>query len=105
MSKRSGRVVLLANRISRPVLPPPIRDIVGSDFVDARDSAEVVQALHDTEVLITPQYLYSGAVRERPPRLKWMQLLTVGFERIAAAEILPDVVHNLRRRWSVGCRG
>jgi hypothetical protein len=26
-------------------------------------------------------------------------------ERIAAAEILPDVVHNLRRRWSVGCRG
>ena len=109
MSKRSGRVVLLANRISRPVLPPPIRDIVGSDFVDARDSAEVVHALHDMEVLITPQYLYTrGGGSGGAGKATEVEVDAVAdgrVERIAAAEILPDVVHNLRRRWSVGCRG
>ena len=76
MNGSSGRVVLLANPISRHLLASPMRRVLGSDLMDAADASEVVQALPDAEVLIIPQYVYSGmieaAVSQNPPKLRWI---------------------------------
>jgi phosphoglycerate dehydrogenase-like enzyme len=89
------RVALWAQPLSRPFLEARLRRIDGLDLVSARDEAEAVHAVAGAEVLVTGHNMYGGvieqAAKESAPGLRWIQLLTAGFDKLRRP-MIPDGV-------------
>jgi phosphoglycerate dehydrogenase-like enzyme len=81
------RIVLWAT-YAKPELIGRLEPILGDDLTVVADAEGFAAAIADAEALLCPDFLYGAqtaeTVRERGKRLRWLQMLTQGFENAQA---------------------
>jgi len=89
------RVLLWATPASRPAVTARLRRIEGLDLVSVDNEQAVIDALPDAEVLALQVFHYTpavaAAVRETAKKLRLIQILTVGYDRLVNAGIPPHI--------------
>jgi len=72
---------------SVPAITARLRAIPGLELTIADDDAALIAALPTAEILLTSDNLYTAEVarlvRERAPKLLWIQLLSAGYDAVA----------------------
>lgn len=90
------RVVLWAPKIQRPSVESSLKEVTGVRLDCVEDIAGLEARLPEAEVLVLPAFLYSTpvaqAVLERAPTLRWIQLLTVGFDQLVGKKLPERVI-------------
>jgi D-2-hydroxyacid dehydrogenase (NADP+) len=65
-----------------------LRELLGDDIVAAESDDELAAVIPEAELLLIPDSFYSAAVakalRERARKLKWIQLLSAGYDALAS---------------------
>jgi phosphoglycerate dehydrogenase-like enzyme len=78
--------VVVAAAFAKDEVIARLRSILGAGVTVAEDSAAIVRGLSDAEALFCADPFYSAevaaAVRGGAPKLKWIQLLTAGYDRL-----------------------
>ncbi|HYW76486.1 MAG TPA: D-2-hydroxyacid dehydrogenase [Gammaproteobacteria bacterium] len=82
-----------------------VRAIEGVDLIEVSSREELLEQLDAAEVLMLPSPLYdadmAAAVRTRARQLRWIQLLSAGYEEVLAHGVPPRVVvSNAGDAWS-----
>ena len=81
------RIVLWAT-FAKPELTARLGAVLGGGLAVVADAAELDAAVGEAEALLCPDFLYGAGVaktvRTRAKRLRWLQLLTQGFENAQA---------------------
>ena len=81
------RIVLWAT-YAKPELIGRLKPILGDDLIVVADPEELAATIADAEGLLCPDFLYGAqtaeTVRRRGKRLRWLQMLTQGFENAQA---------------------
>ena len=81
------RIVLWAT-FAKPELIGRLQALAGENLTVVANLAELGAAIAEADALVCPDFLYSAQVaemlRERAGRLRWLQLLTQGFEHAQA---------------------
>ena len=90
------RVVLWAPNISRAAVESALKQVAGVQLDCVEDAAGLEARLTEAEVLVLPAFSYSArvaqAVLERAPRLRWIQLLTVGYEGLVGQKLPERII-------------
>lgn len=85
------KIVLWASPASRRAMEARLKQISGATLVNAANEAEVIAALPDADVITLQVFNYTPAiaqaVRENAPKLRFFQLLTVGYDRLLKEKI------------------
>ena len=80
------RIVVAAQPSALPALRRELGDMPGVEAVFVDNEAAIPQHLGSADALVLPIYFYgaevAAAVRAAQPRLKWMQLLNAGYDRL-----------------------
>lgn len=88
------RVVLWAT-YAKPELIGRLKPILTDDLTVVADFNEFEDAIADADALLCPDPVYSAqvaqALRERAKRLRWLQLLTQGFEHTQAQGVPANI--------------
>jgi phosphoglycerate dehydrogenase-like enzyme len=81
------RIVLWA-AIAKSELIGRLRETLGEDLAVVANLDELTAAIADADGLLCPDFVYNAQVaqtlRDRAKRLRWLQLLTQGFENVQA---------------------
>ncbi len=81
------RIVLWAT-YAKPELIGRLKPILGDDLIVVADPEELAATIAGAEALLCPDFLYGAqtaeTVRRRGKRLRWLQMLTQGFENAQA---------------------
>ncbi len=89
------RIVLWASPASRRAMNARLTQIAGAAVINATSEAEVLAALSEADVLTLQVFNYTAAIakaaRENAPKLRFFQLLTVGYDRLLKEKI-PDTL-------------
>jgi phosphoglycerate dehydrogenase-like enzyme len=72
--------VLLWATFGKADLAARLRQIGGGDVTVADDAAGALRALPDAEALLCQDFLYTPQLKDAGKRLKWLQLLTAGYD-------------------------
>ena len=85
------RIVTWASPASRRAMDARLKQVAGAELINATSEAEVLAALSDADVLTLQVFNYTTAiakaVRESAPKLRFFQLLTVGYDRLRKEKI------------------
>ncbi len=88
------RIALWAT-YAKPELMGRLKPIVGDDLTLVASPEELGATIGEAEALLCPDFLYSAqvaeTVRARARRLRWLQLLTQGYENAQAHGVPPSV--------------
>jgi phosphoglycerate dehydrogenase-like enzyme len=87
---------VLRARVGAAAIQTQLRQLIGADNVITTDSeAELEAAIVDADLLLIPDAFYSAAVarllRERAKKLKWIQLLSAGYDAVVRHGIPPGI--------------
>jgi phosphoglycerate dehydrogenase-like enzyme len=89
------RIVLWA-AFAKAELIGRLKAILGEDLTVVANPAELGAAIADADALLCPDFVYGAQVaqtlRERAKRLRWLQLLTQGFENAQAQGVPAGVI-------------
>jgi len=73
-----------------------LKERIGDGAVLVNDERELEAALGDAELLLITDNLYTASLsqllREKAPQLKWMQLLSAGYDAVAGHGVPPGVI-------------
>jgi len=83
--------VLLWATFGKADLAARLRQIGGGDVTVADDAAGALRALPDAEALLCQDFLYTPRIRDSGQRLKWVQLLTAGYDHAKRVGVAPGV--------------
>jgi phosphoglycerate dehydrogenase-like enzyme len=88
------RIVLWA-AIAKSELIGRLKEILGEDLAVVANLDELSAAIADADGLLCPDFVYNSQVaqtlRDRAKRLRWLQLLTQGFENVQARGVPPGI--------------
>ena len=88
--------VLVAAAFAKTEVTHRLKATPGADVTVAEDSAAIVRGLADADALVCADPFYSpavaAAIRAGAPRLKWIQLLTAGYDRVKQAGVRDGIV-------------
>lgn len=68
-----------------------LKAIGGSEVAVADDAAGALNALPDAEALLCQDFLYTPQLKDAGKRLKWVQLLTAGYDHAKRVGVAPGV--------------
>ena len=89
------RVVMWAPQISRRQMETHLHEVAAIELVSVESAAALEAALPEAEVLVLPVFHFSAAiaaaVRERAPRLRLIQLMTIGYDRLLQERLPANV--------------
>ena len=68
-----------------------LKAIGGSEVAVADDAAGALRALPDAEALLCQDFLYTPQLKDAGKRLKWVQLLTAGYDHAKRVGVAPGV--------------
>lgn len=89
------QVVIRALQATAPIVAR-LKKLVGDDVTVVKDDAELETAIPNAELFLVTDNLYSEAMarilRERARNLKWIQLLSAGYDAVARHGVPPGVL-------------
>jgi len=89
------RVVVRSLQATAPIVAR-LRELVGENVVVANDDAELAASIGAAELLLISDNLFSAEtariLRERATSLKWIQLLSAGYDAVGRHGIPPGVI-------------
>ena len=87
---------VLRARLGAAAILARLKELLGEDAIAVDSEAELAAAIADAEILLIPDSFYSAAtaqiLRERATKLRWIQLLTAGYDALARHGFPPGVV-------------
>lgn len=87
---------VLRARMGAAAILEQLKALLGEDAVAVESDAALAAAIPDAELLLLPDSHYSAEVarllRERAKKLRWIQLLSAGYDAVARHGIPPGVI-------------
>src|SRR5215813_5499768 len=79
------KVIIRANNVAKTQLQRRVADLIADQAIWVEDADAAIRALPSADALLCPDRFYSAtiaeAVRNSAPKLRWIQLLTAGYDR------------------------
>src|ERR1700720_54426 len=87
---------VLRARLGAAAILTRLKELPGVDAIAVESDAELAAAISDAELLLLPDSHYSDEtaqiLRERGKQLRWIQLLSAGYDAVARHGVPPGVI-------------